>query len=319
MFGLLVDTFGAIELDRVHRFDNDWERDASLRLRRGDVTVAEIYEAHGRLHGGTLDQMERASVARWWERRQAGNKVLLMSPTNEATERLNQRCQRTRIEPARSTPTAGTSPSAPTTFTSATRSPPARTTDDLVTDRGEMVRNRAIWTVDHIHPDGSLTATGNERHRPTPRRLRGRARRAGLRPHRHRRPRPQRPRRRQLPRRAHRRPQPLRRDDPRHRHERSVHRSPPANRPRSTSSPNPSPPTGSTYPPTPAEPNSTTHPGTTNITRGSSSNGISIRPTRWTSAKPTSESERPTRAGGRSRSRTGSGRGWARRHAAVVA
>ena len=38
MFGLLVDTFGAIELDRVHRFDNEWERDASLRLRRGDVT-----------------------------------------------------------------------------------------------------------------------------------------------------------------------------------------------------------------------------------------------------------------------------------------
>ena len=23
-----------------------------------------------------------------------------------------------------------------------------------------MVRNRAVWTVDHIHPDGSLTATG---------------------------------------------------------------------------------------------------------------------------------------------------------------
>ena len=62
MFGLLVDTFGAIELDRVHRFDNEWERDASLRLRRGDVSVAEVYEAHGRLHSGTRNQMERASV-----------------------------------------------------------------------------------------------------------------------------------------------------------------------------------------------------------------------------------------------------------------
>jgi len=97
MFGLLVDTFGAIELDRVHRFDNDWEREASLRLRRGDVTVAEVYEQHRRLHSGTLNQMERASVAAWWERRRAGNKGLLMSPTNEATERLNQRCQQTRI------------------------------------------------------------------------------------------------------------------------------------------------------------------------------------------------------------------------------
>src|SRR5207342_446644 len=53
MFGLLVDTFGAIELDQVHRFEEEWERDASLRLRSGDVTVAEIYDAHGRLHGGT--------------------------------------------------------------------------------------------------------------------------------------------------------------------------------------------------------------------------------------------------------------------------
>ena len=32
MFELFVDTNEAVELDRVHRFDNDWERDASLRL-----------------------------------------------------------------------------------------------------------------------------------------------------------------------------------------------------------------------------------------------------------------------------------------------
>ena len=98
MFGLLVDTFGAIELDRPHRFDEEWERDASLRLRRGDVSVAEIYEAHGRLHGGTVTQMERASVDRWWELRAAGKKTLLMTPTNEAVERLNERCQRIRIK-----------------------------------------------------------------------------------------------------------------------------------------------------------------------------------------------------------------------------
>ena len=47
MFGLLVDTFGAIELERVHRFDNEWERDASLRLRQGDITVADLYQQHG--------------------------------------------------------------------------------------------------------------------------------------------------------------------------------------------------------------------------------------------------------------------------------
>ena len=160
MFGLLVDTFGAIELDRVHRFDNEWERDSSLRLRRGDVTVAEVYEAHGRLHSGTLNQMERASVAAWWERRQAGNKGLLMSPTNEATERLNQRCQQTRIRSGEIDPdgrhlTAGA-------FNIHAGDEIATRQNDrrLTTDRGEMVRNRAVWIVDHIHPDGSLTATG---------------------------------------------------------------------------------------------------------------------------------------------------------------
>ena len=30
----------------------------------------------------------------------------------------------------------------------------------LVTDRGVTVKNRAVWTVDQIHPDGSLVATG---------------------------------------------------------------------------------------------------------------------------------------------------------------
>ena len=222
MFGLLVDTFGAIELDRVHRFDNDWEREASLRLRRGDVTVAEVYEAHGRLHGGTLNQMERASVAAWWERRQAGNKGLLMSPTNEATERLNQRCQQTRIKAGEIDPngrhlTVGVY-EVHVGDEIATRQNERR----LITDRGEMVRNRAIWTVDHIHPDGSLTATGKNgtvrlpadyvaehvelAYARTVMGAQGRNVQGG-----------------QLLREAHRRPQPLRRHDPRHRHERSVH------------------------------------------------------------------------------------------------
>ncbi len=160
MFALLVDTFGAIELDRVHRFDNEWEREASLRLRRGDVTVAEVYEAHGRLHCGTPNQMERASVAAWWERRQAGNKGLLMSPTNEATERLNQRCQQTRIR-AGEIDTNGRHLTVGVYTVHAGDEIAARQNDRrLTTDRGEMVRNRAVWTVDHVHPDGSLTATG---------------------------------------------------------------------------------------------------------------------------------------------------------------
>ena len=160
MFALMVDTFGAIELDEVHRFANEWEREASLRLRRGDVSVAEVYDAHDRLHAGTIPEMERAAARLWHELRQAGKRELLMTPTNEATERLNERCQRLRIR-AGEIDADGRSVDvgAYRLYVGdeiATRQNERR----LLTDRDDMVRNRAVWTIDAIHRDGSLTATG---------------------------------------------------------------------------------------------------------------------------------------------------------------
>jgi ATP-dependent exoDNAse (exonuclease V) alpha subunit len=160
MFGLLVDTFGAVELDRVHRFANDWERDASLCLRRGDVEVAEVYDVNGRLRGGTQIQMERASVARWWELRQAGMSQLLMCPTNEATERLNHRCQQTRIRAGEIDPDGPTATAGPYTLHIGDEIATRQNDRRLITDTGDMVRNRATWTIDAAHPDGSLTASG---------------------------------------------------------------------------------------------------------------------------------------------------------------
>ena len=160
MFGLLADTFGAIELERVHRFDNDWEREASLRLRRGDVTVAEVYEQHGRLHGGTRTQMERASVNVWWQRRQAGDKGLLMSPTNEATERLNERAQQLRVRAGQIDPDGQHIAVGPYTLHVGDEIATRQNDRTLTTDRNEMVRNRAVWTIQHIGDDGSITVTG---------------------------------------------------------------------------------------------------------------------------------------------------------------
>src|SRR5690606_10505989 len=65
MFGHLVNTIGAVELDRVHRFDASWERDASLRLRRGDTDVVALYDRNDRFHGGTARQMAAATVIAW--------------------------------------------------------------------------------------------------------------------------------------------------------------------------------------------------------------------------------------------------------------
>lgn len=84
MFGHLVSTFGAIELGRVHRFTAAWERDASLRLRRGDASVVDVYDEHGRLHGGTDRQMRAAAVDAWWSAWREGLTTSLTAPTNTA-------------------------------------------------------------------------------------------------------------------------------------------------------------------------------------------------------------------------------------------
>ena len=161
LFTLLTDTYGAIELDRVHRFTHSWERDASLRLRRGDVEVTDLYDQHGRLHGGTPEQTERAAVRAWAGHRHHGARVLLMAPDNQTVDRLNQRAQQHRLDtneldPTGRTVTTGSGMQLHAGDEIATR----QNQRDLTTDQGDMVRNRACWTITAIHPDDSLTATG---------------------------------------------------------------------------------------------------------------------------------------------------------------
>ena len=160
MFGMLVDTFGAIELERVHRFEHAWERSATLRMRHGDVTVVDDYEANDRLHGGTTAQMERAAVRRWWEHRTNGDSVLLMAPNNEAVERLNQRCQQQRINAGDIDDATPHVCAGPYRIRCRDEITTRHNNRRLVTDRGEMIRNRATWKVDHVHPDRSMTVTG---------------------------------------------------------------------------------------------------------------------------------------------------------------
>jgi conjugative relaxase-like TrwC/TraI family protein len=160
MYGLLTDTFGAIELDRVHRFTHEWERSASLQLRNGNPDVADIYGDHGRLHGGTSVQMERAAINRWAAHRSEGRSVLLMAPTNETVERLNQRAQQHRIRRGELNPTGTHATASVYKLYAGDEIATRRNGRGLLTDRGEMVRNRATWTITTIHPDGAITATG---------------------------------------------------------------------------------------------------------------------------------------------------------------
>ncbi|MCU1497540.1 MAG: transfer protein TraA, partial [Acidimicrobiales bacterium] len=160
MFGHLVDSFGAIELDRVHRFTEPWERDASLALRHGDVDVVARYDEHGRLHGGTAPQMRRAVLAAWWVAEEAGERAAMMAPTNEAVVRLNLAAQYRRLDAGHLDDTGPTLDVGDYTLHVGDRIATRRNDRSLRTNRGQMVRNRDHWTIDAIHPDGSITATG---------------------------------------------------------------------------------------------------------------------------------------------------------------
>ena len=53
---------GYWQLSEVMRFKEDWERDASLRLRAGDSSVFTEYDARGRVESGTEQDMHNAAV-----------------------------------------------------------------------------------------------------------------------------------------------------------------------------------------------------------------------------------------------------------------
>ncbi|MGF1667452.1 MAG: MobF family relaxase [Acidimicrobiia bacterium] len=160
MFGHLADTYGAVELDRVHRFRHHWERRASLRLRAGDPGVVVEYERRGRLHGGAHEQMETEVVMAWEQARRRGETVALMANSTDTAGRLNRLAQHTRIRLGELDVGA----------------PSIRVGDDLIlvgdevvtrrndrtlrTDRGLMVKNRDHWTVTEVHRDRIVTVTG---------------------------------------------------------------------------------------------------------------------------------------------------------------
>lgn len=160
MFGHLVDTIGAVELDRVHRFDASWERDASLRLRRGDTVVVALYDHHDRFHGGTSCQMATATVIAWRQAIEAGETSAMMAPTREAVAVLNEIAQQLRIAAGEVDPRSPSVKLGPTRAHVGDVVATRRNERTLLTDRGRMVKNRDHWTIETIHPGGALTVSG---------------------------------------------------------------------------------------------------------------------------------------------------------------
>ena len=160
MFEHLIDTHGAIELDQVHRFTHQWERQASLRLRRGDSTVADVYDLQGRLNGGTSTRMERDALHTWAQARANGETVVLSAPTNDTVARLNHAAQQHRIETGEIITASRSVEAGGYRLHAGDEIVTRRNHRQLRTDQGLPIRNRDHWTIDTVHRDGAVTAHG---------------------------------------------------------------------------------------------------------------------------------------------------------------
>ncbi|MEO8697111.1 MAG: MobF family relaxase, partial [Acidimicrobiales bacterium] len=160
MFAHLVDEHGAIELGRVHRFTNDWERDASLRLRRGDLDVIDLYAKHRRILDGPADELQERMVAAWHRARQRGEDVLMTAPTNDTVLVLNRAAQDVRIRNGELA-TKRTLQAGGYRLHVGDEIVTRRNERDVVTDRGHPVHNRDRWVIEQLHRDRSLTVSGS--------------------------------------------------------------------------------------------------------------------------------------------------------------
>jgi conjugative relaxase-like TrwC/TraI family protein len=75
------------------RFEQQWERDASMRLRAGDASALRDYDHHGRLHGGSYEEMAEYASRMYLAEHLAGTDVLLTAYSREECRDLSRRIQ----------------------------------------------------------------------------------------------------------------------------------------------------------------------------------------------------------------------------------
>ena len=93
MFRLLAQEVPAAELHEVRRFEAQWERDASVRLRDGDMAAAAAYDRHGRIRGADEEAAYDRAASMWLADRLRGKNVLLLAGSNAEAAELSRRVQ----------------------------------------------------------------------------------------------------------------------------------------------------------------------------------------------------------------------------------
>jgi conjugative relaxase-like TrwC/TraI family protein len=157
LFRLLAERH-AVDLTGVRRFTNDWERDASLRLRARAPAAIDLYAEHGRIvesdRGGVLE----GAVERWLEARVDGASLVVCATDNATVSAICDKVRAARVGAGEVEP-AGLHASGHVVGVG----------DEIVTLRndrtltttaaGGWVRNGDRWQIISRHPDGSLAVS----------------------------------------------------------------------------------------------------------------------------------------------------------------
>ncbi len=88
---LLASHLGQVQLSEASRFHHTWERQATLRLRDGDITVLTDYRLHDRLHVGHGEDMLEDAARAYLHDRLNGKDTLLVTGTEARAAELSRR------------------------------------------------------------------------------------------------------------------------------------------------------------------------------------------------------------------------------------
>ncbi len=93
MFRLLAQEVPAAQLHEVRRFTAEWERQASVRLRDGDLAAAAAYDRHGRIRGADQEAAYDRAASMWLAGHLRGKDALLLAGSNAEAAELSRRVQ----------------------------------------------------------------------------------------------------------------------------------------------------------------------------------------------------------------------------------
>ncbi len=170
-FAMLArDRTDVAELVDIHRFVHDWEKAASLGLRRGDEASIETYLAHDRVKDGDSEAMADAAYLAWRADTRAGRMSVLVSDSHEAVAALNERARTDSIVDGR------VDAMRELALHDGTR---VSVGDTIITRRNDRrlhagrawVRNGDRWTVLAVHRSGAIEVRRSGRRRGSSARL----------------------------------------------------------------------------------------------------------------------------------------------------